>query len=411
MSPPPASLLAACRAWTSAHDDHAREEIRQNVRAALLAANQPDGRIADFDAAIAAASGAKTETAAHQAFRNVEPPPPPKRRLPKPLVGAAWRRRPAPREWLVQGWLPRGALAMLSGPGENGKSLLALQLACALACDRQVSDGAWLASGPSTADGIPTLSNDQLPVVIAAWEDGPDEFLARRWRFADDGSCRWAVHPSIEERLLVQPMAGQGPLWAPTKSGHIATVGEPTAAALELCQRCEEHHAALLVLDPLSLAIATSENDRALVSIALEWWSAWARRTQCTVLMIGHPSKTTEGEGAAYSGSTAWRGLCRAMWTLREPKPDKADKANNANQEQAPPDPNDPERVAELTLNKCNYSRPRVRTLLLRTTGHCASWELSSAHTSQPKATPVKPKATSGPAATPAKPRWKPIAQ
>ena len=69
--------------------------------------------------------------------------------LPEPLTGAGWNREPADRDWLVDGWLPAGELSLLAGPGSVGKSLLALQLGAALACDRgQLLDaGGWLPSG------------------------------------------------------------------------------------------------------------------------------------------------------------------------------------------------------------------------------------------------------------------------
>ena len=40
-----------------------------------------------------------------------------------------WTAEPGPRQWLVDGWLPAGRVALLSGQGGAGKSRLALQLA------------------------------------------------------------------------------------------------------------------------------------------------------------------------------------------------------------------------------------------------------------------------------------------
>ncbi len=45
--------------------------------------------------------------------------------------------KPVPaRKWLVEGLIPSGTVTMLSGDGGTGKSLLSLQLACAVALGR-----------------------------------------------------------------------------------------------------------------------------------------------------------------------------------------------------------------------------------------------------------------------------------
>jgi hypothetical protein len=46
--------------------------------------------------------------------------------------------KPVPaRKWLVEGLVPSGTVTMLSGDGGTGKSLLSLQLACAVALGHQ----------------------------------------------------------------------------------------------------------------------------------------------------------------------------------------------------------------------------------------------------------------------------------
>ena len=206
-----------------------------------------------------------------------------RRTLPEPLTGTGWERNPADREWLVDGWLPAGELALLAGPGSVGKSLLALQLGAALACDRGalLTGGDWLPAGASIAAKAPPLAPAPVPVVLAGWEDSADEALRRRGRLAMRGGCGWARHGSIDGRLHVLPMRGFGPMWAPAEGGsrHIGTVGALTPSGEAVLAYAEQHGARLLVVDPAGLAIATNENDRALVSMALDALAGWAAAT------------------------------------------------------------------------------------------------------------------------------------
>ena len=293
--------------------------------------------------------------------------------LPEPLTGTGWEREPADREWLVDGWLPAGELSLLAGPGSVGKSLLALQLGAALACDRGtlLVDGDWLPAGRKIAATAPALATAPCPVVLAGWEDSADEALRRRGRLAIRGGCVWARHASIDARLHVLPMRGFGPMWAPAEGGsrHIGTVGALTPSGKAVLAYAEQHGARLL-------AIATNENDRALVSMALDALAGWALRTGCAVLVTGHPAKATEGESAEYSGSTAWRGSVRALWTLRAPTDKQADRNSAEWLRLVGHDPARAERVALLARNKNNYGWDGD-ALTLATAGARAGWYLT----------------------------------
>ncbi len=295
----------------------------------------------------------------------------PRQPLPEPLTGTAWQETPPEREWLVRDWLPAGELCLLTGPGSVGKSLLALQLGAALACDRRALRGyrGWLPSD-TLAVGTPMLTPEPVAVALAGWEDTAGEVLRRRARLADAGGCEWARDLSINERLHALPMRGHGPLWAPVGHGHVATVGDLTDTGRALRTYCEQHSIQLVVVDTVAHALTVDENSRALVMAALESWAGWASSSGCTILLTGHPAKATEGEGADYSGSTAWRGSVRAMWTLRKPSDVDADELRTLEG-----DPAQPERVARLSLNKSNYGFDGVH-LDLVTVGRRAGWRL-----------------------------------
>ena len=297
--------------------------------------------------------------------------------LPAPLIGAGWNRDPPDREWLVHEWLPVGELALFTGPGSVGKGVFALQLASALTCDRHPLQGVggWLPKGEKIKATPPVLISDPVQVVIAAWEDSADEVLRRRNRLAMYGGCSWINHSSIHDRLHVLPMRGHGPLWAPADSGskHVSTIGAMTESGRCLLDYAECCGARLLVIDPAGMAICTNENDRALVSMALDALAGWAMRSGCTVLIVGHPAKASEGEAAEYSGSTAWRGSVRALWTLRAPGTKK--KSGHPPPAKYRTGGKYPERVALWSRNKNNYGFDGD-ALIVVTCGGRAGWAL-----------------------------------
>ena len=304
--------------------------------------------------------------------------------LPRPLLGSGWEEEPPPRQWLLQDWLPKGEVVLLTGPGENGKSLLTLQLAMALACDRQVLETptAWLPLTPGermpndtdiyNLPNVPMLPPEPVNVCVCGWEDDRGEFQRRRQRMLD--ALPWSGHPSINNRLEVRPFRGHGALWRSTDG----TGRGPTPAGREILKAGERSEAALLVLDPASLALALEENDRGQVSQALDWLAGWAYETQCAVLLTGHPAKAVAGPGRDYSGSTAWRGLVRSLWTLRIPRvfeqPGSEPRTRDLVKDWKADLRRRRERAAELTVNKANYAYADPEPLRLETTSQGACW-------------------------------------
>ena len=297
-----------------------------------------------------------------------------RRPLPEPLTGDGWNAEPPPREWLVDGWLPAGELALLAGPGNVGKGLLTVQLAAALACDRGPLEnaGGWLPAGATVGAEPPALCPDPCPVVLAGWEDDRDELLRRRHRLSMYGGCGWARDPSIDGRLHALPMAG--PVWEATR-GEVLTDGALTPTGAALLEYSAQIGARLLVIDPVGMALALPEIDRAAVSLALGELRRWAQRTGTTVLLVGHPAKANEGEAADYSGSTAWLGTVRTLWTLRAPTDKEADRQCEE-WRMLTDGAGGFERVALLARRKNNYG-PAGDALTVATRGEAAGWHLT----------------------------------
>ena len=303
------TLLDACREWTEAQDEPAREAVRTRVRTELFVTERREefsDRNEALDAAIAAASAMRTEDDAREAFAKIQVSD----ASPAPCIEAGddWTSAPPKREWLIRNWLPAGRIAMLTGEGGAGKSRLALQLAANMASGK--SD--WLAGCPEK------LMLDKLgPVVFTTWEDERDHIA---WLLH-----KMKVQQTVSDRLrYVAPI---GPLWAPKAGGSMYTgvAGTLSAAGQWVRGYCEHWQARLLVIDPRAAAFGLNENDRALVRHFMADWDAWARAINCAVLLIAHPPKSD----SPYSGSTDWHAASRAVWELglADIKPGKKDKA------------------------------------------------------------------------------------
>ena len=212
--------------------------------------------------------------------------------------------------WLVENWLPRNCVAMLTGDGGVGKSRLALQLAWSLS-----GEGRWLGeagqmpgNGADYGMGFEPLGPGTI--MYATWEDSPEQIRGRLYWLEQAGKV------GDGHNFKIADMRARGHLWASTQ--HNAVPGLTPAGEM-LRQAAEQHNARLLVVDTLGVANGASEIDRAQVGAFFADWAAWADAHDCAVLLIAHPPKTA---GIAYSGSTGILGGVRVMWTIESVKRD-----------------------------------------------------------------------------------------
>ncbi len=212
--------------------------------------------------------------------------------------------------WLVENWLPRNCVAMLTGDGGVGKSRLALQLAWSLS-----GEGRWLGeAGQMQGNGADYgLGFEPLgpgAIMYATWEDSPEQIRGRLYWLEQAGKV------GDGHNFKIADMRARGHLWASTQ--HNAVPGL-TPAGETLRQAAKQHNAKLLVVDTLGVANGASEINRAQVGAFFADWAAWADAHDCAVLLIAHPPKTA---GVAYSGSTGILGGVRAMWTIESVRRD-----------------------------------------------------------------------------------------
>lgn len=212
-----------------------------------------------------------------------------------PYAATRFAGRPVPvRDWHVPDLIPGRTVTMLGGDGGTGKSLVALQLACATALGRS-----WL--------GRPVKQGGAL--YISAEDD--DDELHRR--LADLLRAEDATFDHLGG-LTIQSRAGEDALLAvpDPKTGVL----HPTALFAELEERIGDERPAIVGLDTLADLHSGQENDRATARQFIGLLRGLAIRHDCAVLLLAHPSLTGMASGSGLSGSTAWNASVRSRLYL-----------------------------------------------------------------------------------------------
>lgn len=212
-----------------------------------------------------------------------------------------------PRHWLVRDLVPSGTVTLLGGDGGTGKSLLALQLACAVA-----TGGTWLERQVSGGGAM----------FISAEDD--DAELHRR---LDDVVRASDMQFSDLDRLTIRSLAGEDALLAFLDRG--SGVLSPSPLYAELDKRMDDEKPALVVLDTLADLFPGNENDRAQARHFIGLLRGLAIRHECAVILLAHPSLSGLNSGSGTSGSTGWNNSVRSRLYLErvlsenhEPNPD-----------------------------------------------------------------------------------------
>lgn len=202
---------------------------------------------------------------------------------------------PEPKQFIIPRLAPAGEVTLFTGAGAVGKSLLAQQLATALAA------------------GVRTLGLElsKAPAIYLTCEDDASQL---HWR---------QVHICRSLGIDMARLAG---------SLHIASLrGEPdnTLATIEpdgsiapaplygrISSLLRSTGAKLACLDNVAHLFAGNENDRAEVTRFINLLNRLAGETNAAILLLGHPNKG----GDTYSGSTAWLNAVRSQIVMERPK-------------------------------------------------------------------------------------------
>lgn len=252
----------------------------------------------------------------------------------KPLDFANLKQKTPPeRLWAVRNWLGRGHVTGLFGRGGIGKSLLAQQIASALAIGHRFIDEV------------------EKPLRVLCWfsEDDEAELWRRQVRIAEwlgvDLGCFYDAllyepgHEDASDNLIMFSCDGIDCTMAHAVNGKL----EFTFMRDELRMQISDYGADFVILDNIARLFAGNENDRHQTTQFVAELTGLAKENNAGILLLGHPGRAN---GSEFSGSSAWENAMRARLWLADRLPDaKIDE-----------DEGDPGEQRFLCKRKANYT-------------------------------------------------------
>lgn len=226
----------------------------------------------------------------------------------EPFSPAKWQGiDPPPFNWMVDGCFLRGTVAMLSGDGGLGKSLLMQQLCTAAALGR-----AWLG-----------LSTQKCKTFAMFCEDDEDELHRRQERINEHYSCS---HGDLDGTLYISRVGLDTPL---AELDRRTETMRPTSHYEQLFSAVKDFGAQIVVVDTVADVFWGDEIRRGQVRKFVTLLRRMAVAIQGVVILTAHPSLSGMASGSGISGSTAWNNSVRARLYLTRIK-----QHQNADEEQ-----------------------------------------------------------------------------
>jgi phage/plasmid primase-like uncharacterized protein len=210
-----------------------------------------------------------------------------------------------PPSFLIQKILPRGAVTLLGGHGEAGKSFLGLVIAAHVACGR---DWAGLNVNPGK-------------VLVLSMEDDAAILLHRLQNIA----LECGLDPAAMLRNLNIIDASDSPPLAQEAMEDGGKVLRITPAGHHFIGLAQGYD--LILVDNASDAYGASEIDRAQVRGFIKALGRVAKANNGALLLLVHIDKAAAKNGSqnqSYSGSTAWHNSARSRLALVVPQNDSA---------------------------------------------------------------------------------------
>ena len=226
------------------------------------------------------------------------------------------------RRWMAYPFLPETEVTLLTGQGGIGKSFLLLQLGSLLAAgytDASLSQSELTGSKHYhyfIQPGLTPSWEEPQPVVYASYEDNMSEIRRRTSTLYKRFDWFAEKQSIIFDNFHPISMRGAVCVWGPEIGKHYQTRSQPTRAADQLKKECECKKAKLLMIDPLSACFYGDENNKAEVYAFIHSWAEWGEETDTAVLISGHLPKGKEARRSGYSGTAAWEGAVRSLFTL-----------------------------------------------------------------------------------------------
>lgn len=237
-----------------------------------------------------------------------------------PFPASSLTGEPPAREWTVDGYLPRGSVTGIFGPGGVGKSLLAQQLGVSLSTGQP-----WLG-----------LKTHQQSVIGYFCEDDKNEL----WRRQNAINAGMGVRPDDLGEFYMQSRAGMENILMKFANG----IGTRTDFFRQIEQDIRSLEAKTLILDNAAQMFGGNENDRREVTQFVNALHGLINDGDLTILLLGHPPKASAtGMQHDYSGSTGWDACFRSR--LFFGRPEKQDDETDEDMN-----------YRVLTKKKANYS-------------------------------------------------------
>ena len=232
----------------------------------------------------------------------------------------AWQGQPVPeREWIVLNRIVRRNVALLSGVGGTGKSLLTMQLCVAAVIGRE-----WVGSLPAVG-----------PAIYVNAEDDEREL---HYRFAAIANHFGTSFADLKPGGLnaVSLVGRDAALGAPDRAGYI----RPTPLFGSLRQHALAVCPVVVALDTAADLFIGNENDRSQVRQFIGLLRGLALDADCAVLLVSHPSVGGIATDTGLSGSTAWHNGPRTRLYFKSPNGDGGEPESD---------------LRELIVKKSNY--------------------------------------------------------
>lgn len=242
-------------------------------------------------------------------------------------------RPPTPREWMVEQCFPKAQVAMVSGDGGIGKSLLMQQLlTCAVL-------------------GLPWLGLRTTPgrALFLSCEDDQKEIHKRQWDICR--SLGRTPEDCFEAGLFLADQVGQENTLSRLDRKTWRMV--PTELFAVILATCQKEGVSYVVIDTATQVFAGNQNDESQVIQFINQLRRLAIAIQGIVIITKHPSLSGRALGTGESGNTAWNNSVRSRLYVYERKGN---------------DPDHP--ITELRGMKSNYAR-KLGKMQLRWTRGC----------------------------------------
>lgn len=218
----------------------------------------------------------------------------------QPFTPADWiGKRPPDQQWMVEGCFLRGTVAILSGDGGLGKSLLLQQLMTCAALGRD-----WLG-----------MKVQQCRTMAVFCEDDRDELHRRQWAINLHYDCDMG---DIAEDLMIESRAGRDSVLM--RFGRWGDDGQTTPLFHQIAYKAKEFGAQLLFLDTVADVFSGNEVDRNQPRRFISELRKLAIAMEGCVVLTQHPSVDGLASGTGRSGSTAWNNSARSRIYLTEDK-------------------------------------------------------------------------------------------